>query len=322
LSPEVRRSIDQIQANLNRQFAAFKREIDSWLPLARKTSAESNPIRGKSAPATKPGTQVRAGQQGKGQGGGGSASPNTPNAAQQRTARFKTLAAKVLGVMGEHMADYHCQDAKGWGSKMRHDENGINPAKLNDGGHLIPLWPCIPRGRGIDAVWKSGGAKPYAIIEAKASFDPTKSLRALLGQAGDKTESGGPASSASGGRAGRAGKKGGTSSASSVRQTNGKVTQMSHGWIELRLQRAVGSKALDWPRLRDGGRGVYTRHVLFFSIPQAAAHAEALIKLTAQQPIAHSFHATHQTTREWGDNQISQVVNDRADIAASQRRAR
>jgi hypothetical protein len=148
------------------------------------------------------------------------------------------------------MADYHCQAIKGWGSKMRHDENGINPAKLNDGGHLIPLWPCIPRGRGIDAVWKSGGAKPYAIIEAKASFDPTKSLRALLGQAGDKTESGGPASAASGGRAGRAGKKGGTSSASSVRQTNGKVTQMSHGWIERRLPAALIRAPAELQRIR------------------------------------------------------------------------
>jgi hypothetical protein len=53
----------------------------------------------------------------------------------------------------------------------------------------VQLWPTLVRGRGIDAVWKTtGAAKPYAIIEAKASYDPTKSLKALLGEAGDKTE--------------------------------------------------------------------------------------------------------------------------------------
>ena len=185
LSPEVRRSVDNIQANLGRQFDAFKREVDGWLARGRKTSAAPGPA-GRARPGTppaKPGTQARAGSQGRG-AHSNSASPNTPNAASQRTARFKTLSNKVLGVMGEHMADYHCQDIKGWGRKMRHDQNGINSAKLNDGGHLIPLWPPIPRGRGIDAVWKSNGPKPYAVIEAKASYNPAKSLAALLGEAG------------------------------------------------------------------------------------------------------------------------------------------
>lgn len=323
LSPEVRRSIDQIQRNLNRQFAAFKREVDSWLPQARKTSAEPSPVRGRAAPATKPGTQVQAGTQGRRQDGGSSASPNTPNAAQQRTARWKSLSAKVLGVLGEHMADYHCQDIKGWGAKMHHDANGVNTAKLNDGGHLVQLWPCIPRGRGIDAVWRSGGAKPYAIIEAKASFDPTKGLRALLGEAGDKNEAGGSNRGGGSGRGGGAGRRGGgNGGAASVRQTNGKVTQMSHDWIERRLPAALVRAPADLARLRRLRTAGYTRHVLFFSIPQAVGHAEALIKLTAQQPVSHAFHAAHQATREWGDNQLSQVVNDRAGITPAARRAR
>lgn len=36
-------------------------------------------------------------------------------------------------------------------------------------------------------MWKTaGGAKPDAVIEAKTSYDPTKGLKALLGEAGDK----------------------------------------------------------------------------------------------------------------------------------------
>jgi hypothetical protein len=321
LGPEVRRGIDNIQANLNRQFDAFKREVDGWLAKGRKTSTDGQPgTPHPGTPPAKPNTTARAGTNNR-PSQGNSASTNTPNAATQRTARFKTLAQKVLGVMGEHMADYHCQDVKGWGanSKMQHDQNGINRAKLNDGGHLIPLWPCIPRGRGIDAVWKSGGRKPYAIIEAKASYDPTKSLKALLGEAGDKTERGGAASGSGSGRGGGAGRRGGSAGPTTIRQTNGKVTQMGHGWVGARLQRAVGATSADWPVLRDGGKAVYSRHVLFFSIPQAVAHAEALILHTAGRTVQHSFHAAHATTREWTDSDIDKVVDNRAGIKDSAR---
>ena len=317
LSPEVRRSIDNIQANLNRQFDAFKREVDGWLAKGRKTSADGTPGAPRTGtPSAKPNTTSRAGTNNR-PSQGNSASTNTPNAATQRTARFKSLTNKVLGVMGEHMADYHCQDVKGWGAgtKMRHDQNGVNRAKLNDGGHLIPLWPCIPRGRGIDAVWKSNGRKPYAVVEAKASYDPTKSLRALLGEAGDKTERGGTASGSRAGRGGGAGRRGGSSGPTSIRQTNGMVTQMSIAWINRRLVKAAGIAAT---AVKTAG---YSRHVLFFSIPQAVAHAEALILLASGRHVEHAFHAAHQVTREWGDNAISQAANERASVDEAMRRA-
>jgi hypothetical protein len=96
------------------------------------------------------------------------------------------------------------------------------------------------------------------------------------------------------------------------------VTQMSKAWIESRLLKAVKSKALAETIASKG----YSRHVLFFAAPQAVSHAEAVIRLTMQQTVPHSFHAAHDCTREWTDNQISQVVNDRAGIAAAQRRSR
>lgn len=327
LSPEVRRSIDNIQANLGRQFDAFKRQVDSWLHRGRRTSAAPSPSPSSRArpgtPPVKPGTKARAGSSNR-SGHGNSASPNTPNAASQRTARFKTLANKVLGVMGEHMADYHCQDIKGWGAKMRHDQYGVNNAKLNDGGHLVQLWPPIPRGRGLDAVWKRSGAKPYAVIEAKASYNPLKGLAALLGDAGDKTERGSGAGTPGSGRGGGAGGRGRGSSGGVTRQTNGKVTQMSFGWIDLRLLKAVGAGSVHLIELRKEVRGQknYSRHVLFFSIPHAVAHAEALILHTAGKHVEPTSHAAHQVTREWGDSQIAQVVNDRAAIPEAQRRSR
>jgi hypothetical protein len=323
LNAEARRSIDTIQANLNWQFDAFKREVDGWLARGRRTSAGGVPS-ARQAPGTppaKPQSPSSAGNQNR-TGHGDPVSTNTPNAASQRTARFKSLTQKVLGVLGEHMADFHCQDAKGWGAntKARHDQGAVNAAKLNDSGRMVQLWPCIPRGRGIDAVWRSNGAKPYAIIEAKASYDPTKSLQALLGEAGDKTEAASSAG-ASPGRGGGAGRRGGNASPAApvVRQTNGKATQMGHAWIQKRLLSVSLTNPVDKARLLREKQLAYTRHVVFFSIPQAVSHAEALIKLTAQQQVPDEFHGAHQATREWTDSAIDKVVDNRAGLVGEGR---
>lgn len=185
---------------------------------------------------------------------------------------------------------------------------------------MVQLWPVQVRGRGIDAVWKSSGAKPYAIIEAKASCDPTKSIRALLGEAGDKTGSANGNTKSYGGKRGRSGPKGSAADPNSIRQTNGKVTQMGHGWIQKRLQtiRLIDGKAKG-DLLRDK-QAAYSRHVLFFSLPQAVAHAEALIQHVAGRPVQQDSHAAHQTTREWGDNDIDKAVDNRAGLYDEGRR--
>lgn len=315
LGPESSKRLDSIQRNLGQQFDAFKREIDGWLTKGRRTSANGGTSTKATAgaPAVKPNTQAKSGAQAKTKQGDG-ASSNTPNAATQRTARFKSLTQKVLGVLGEHMADYHCQDVKGWGRKARHDSGEKNSAKLNDSGHMVQLWPCVPRGRGIDAVWSTpGGKKPYAVIEAKASYDPTKSLGALLGEAGDKAGSDG----SSGGTLRRRSGAGGTSSqgASAIRQTNGKVTQMGKSWVNTRLLKATGTKRI----ASDISTNGYSRYVLFFSIPHAAAHAEALILCASGHVSKHESHAAHHLTREWGDADIDKVVDNRAGMKGEAR---
>ena len=246
LSPEVRQSVDTIQRNLGKQFDAFKKEVDDWLAKGRKTSAQTPPTAKQASqaprrPSPKPAPKPEAAPR-------GSTATQPPaytaNGASKRTERFKGLSNKVLGILGEHMADYHCQEVKGWGNKALHDKGQKNPAKLNDASHLVQLWPIQIRGRGIDAVWKSKGAKPYAVIEAKASYDPTKKLRTLLGEAGDKTERDGNNSGAGANRGGGAGRRGGGNTGpTATRQTNGKVTQMSHGWIEKRLKTMTLSDA-------------------------------------------------------------------------------
>ena len=177
----------------------------------------------------------------------------------------------------------------------------------------MQLWPPLPRGRGIDAVWRADGPKPYAIIEAKASYNPAKTLRSLLGEAGDKNERGEGRKKSFGGR-GKAGAKGKAGGSDSIRQTNGKVTQMSHGWVEFRLAGALKAAPNDLAVFRRKKRGAYTRHVLFFSIPHAVAHAEALIMHTAANVVEPGMHGTHQLSREWRDSDIEKVVDNRAGL--------
>ncbi|PLK50140.1 hypothetical protein [Uliginosibacterium sp. TH139] len=234
-------------------------------------------------------------------------------ATQARRNRFADLANKYVGVQGEHMSDYYCQNTKGWGkSKAHHDKEQVNDAKLNDGGKLVQLWPSKTRGRGIDGAWRTGGSKPYAIIEAKYSLDPTKSLAALLGESWDKSEGGSGGNKGrqdpNAGGASRAGKRGAAKRADPIRQTNGKITQMSHGWVQgRRLEKAVGEDvAAD---IRKKG---YLRYVQFFSVPQTVAHSEALLKHITGDPVQPSFHAAHEITREWGDSEIDKVVDNRA----------
>lgn len=316
------RSIDTLRTQIGPRVTDLRKEVDGWLAKGRKTSADTAAATKPTArtPATKPETKAREGSQTKGEHAN-TATPSSTNPATQRSTRIKSLGNKLMGVLGEHMADYHCQEIKGWGERAAHDRGLTNPAKLNDRHRLVQLWPAIARGRGIDAVWKTEGSpKPYAIIEAKASCNPTKSLQALLGEAGDKTESGAAPTSPAGQRGGRSGRKGSGGSSKPTRQTNGKVTQMSHGWIQRRLPMALKDAPAAFADIRKKNSAAYQRHVLFFSIPQASAHAEAMIKLVAQRPVPADFHAAHELTREWGDAAIDKVVDNRAGFQAEARK--
>lgn len=115
-------------------------------------------------------------------------SGNRVNATQHTIDKIGDFTNKLKGILGEHMADYHCQQIKGWGKDTaKHDDaNAINSHKLNDGGKMVQLLEIKSRGRGIDGVWKTNSGKPYAIIEAKLSESPIKSLGELLNDAKDK----------------------------------------------------------------------------------------------------------------------------------------
>ncbi|MGV8916747.1 MAG: hypothetical protein ACOH2R_02925 [Pseudomonas sp.] len=316
LSEDMRWRIVAIRREFKGHLSRFEKEINDWLAHGRMTSAEApmRPHQKHGAPAHKPNSKFKEGKHAR-LDSSNDAYPNRANSATLRTARFKQVTQKLLGVLGEHMADYYCQDVKGWGEEQaRHDHSQKNLAKLNDGHQLVQLWPCIPRGRGIDAVWKTNSGKPYAIIEAKASFNPAKTLGQLLGEAGDKNANDAGESLSDSGKGGGLGRKK-AKAKQERRQRNGRVTQMSTAWIEKRLTNAVRSRTQGEIIINQG----YSRHVLLFSVPHAAAHAEALLTHSAGKWVDSSMHAEHQITNEWQDNQIQKVVNNRAGLNAQQR---
>lgn len=183
LSPEARKNVDQIRKNLGKQLQEFKKEVDGWLIKSRKTSADAN--KNSKNQTNKPNSPANGGQKANNTNQGKSNSTNNSSIGQTA---ITNLSNKFKGILGEHMADYYCQEIKGWGTST-HDKIGTkNSHKLNDNGEMVNLFSIKSRGRGIDGVWKKNNndAKPYAIIEAKCSQNPAASLRDLLGDANDK----------------------------------------------------------------------------------------------------------------------------------------
>lgn len=100
------------------------------------------------------------------------------------------LTNELVGISGEHIADYHCAKTFGWGGHWHEHDKGAegswtiqpdarNVGKLSHGGapkspHVLYKLTDGANGTGIDAVWRAEGhneGKPYAIVEAKASRD-------------------------------------------------------------------------------------------------------------------------------------------------------
>ncbi|BAK75939.1 hypothetical protein NH8B_1109 [Pseudogulbenkiania sp. NH8B] len=346
LDADTTRMLDRIRQNMQKQFDLFKKEVDGWIAKSRnnaaaapqrKTTLPANPEKPKAGISGREGTassKAKPDQAVKG------SSPGSKASKLDVADILKTMGNKAIGILGEHMADFVCQQR--WGGDARHDGAKLNPGKLNDTSELVQLWPSTftqaglaalrARGRGIDGVWRTGGqtGKPYAVVEAKASANPTRQLKDLLGDAADKEDSGGgkPGSGKKGGAKQSGSGSGGMKASSSARtsalslpekpqrQTDGRVTQMSKAWIKRRLIKAVGRKNLADDIADISG---YSRHVLFFSIPHATGHAMALSRwVTGHNPVSET-HKAHELTREWRDAEIDKVIDARAGLTRKQR---
>lgn len=108
---------------------------------------------------------------------------------QLATESIPDLTNELVGICGEHIADYICVEKFGCAGAWEKHDSGISggwlqgnpskdrPGKLSAGGspkvkHILYRLSDGPNGTGIDAVWRAtenNGEKPYAIVEAKAT---------------------------------------------------------------------------------------------------------------------------------------------------------
>ena len=236
---------------------------------------------------------------------------------------YKALNFAAKGLMGEHIADHYIVEHKGWGLQWsRHDMVGgvkgkqdgwqSAPKKLND--QEKPLFLCVPTSlvlnSGIDSAWLTGRAKPqqFAICEAKANFNPAASLHSLLREAQDK---GGAAGGKGGG--GLKGKKKPAASSATTPASKppkpGMVMQMSHDWIEQRIERSPEYQPYKIA-MKDAPNGRnYSRHVFLITPIQAAEHTVAIATIMEKglvnNPVGAQVyakdHAKHDIQKEFGE---------------------
>lgn len=250
---------------------------------------------------------------------------------------FDKVTRTIQGIVGEHIADYHCIEGKGWASGWSaHDKghegrwevsplgNLTTPGKLNDGTIPVQLTLQGPRGRGIDGLWrkKATGPQKYGVVEAKCYMNPVQSLGNMLDDVFDKDEYDtyraevkASKQSASDGTKKPGRKRAGASAtdtstaptASKPEKPTRNVMQMSHKWIAQRIDPISSDPALQRDILKFGAARLvnYSRHVILVSIPQVIGHFEAIEKAVASAKMVDpADHKTHTVTMEYGDAQI------------------
>nr|WP_312509350.1 hypothetical protein [Pseudomonas luteola] len=174
--------------NLPALVGLVEKRLLKWKRLQRNNSgAESSTSR----PATQPKPAARDAQVAK--EGRDSPAGTHSNGVDRSTIGTRSLADlsnDLLGVSGEHIADYICANELGWGRDWEgHDKgcdgvwlegtpSGSKLGKLSSGGspkakHILYKLTDPPNGTGIDAVWRAdpltNNGKRFAIVEAKAS---------------------------------------------------------------------------------------------------------------------------------------------------------
>ena len=229
-------------------------------------------------------------------------------------AAFRSVDNLAKGLAGQHIADYYCIEKKGWGLNWQshdYDSGGWQgePRKINAEQH--PVYLCLPSKTvltpGIDSAFVTARPVPheFAIVEAKARFNPLATAYEMLGEANAEDQPSGTKQS------GRKKKQGGAANSAPTSNGPAKVMQMSHMWIAKRL--GQGGLAGYKERILYGAADNinYTRHVMLVSPLQASEHITSLTKILQQGLVGNSKgaqalapeHATHDA-REFTDADI------------------
>lgn len=164
-----------------------ERRVMKWTKMQRNSSAMASGTSRKASTA-KPGDQK--GDSAHGTNDGDVTKQNSSNKQALGERAPAKITNEMLGVSGEHIADYICAYKFGWGADWDGHDQGADGkwlegtpsatkyGKLSDGGnpkkkHALYRLHDGANGTGIDAVWRAGplhnGGEKFAIVEAKAS---------------------------------------------------------------------------------------------------------------------------------------------------------
>lgn len=183
----VKSTMTMAMASLPMMVLVVEKRIKKWTKKQPNSSAHEST--GRRAGSAQPGTTKNAGSEGHARPATGSAGDAVRS--QAATVALTEITNEIVGISGEHIADYMCaySSAFGWGKDWSaHDAGGkgrwsegrpgkTKQGKLSAGGkpkepHVLYKLADGANGTGIDAVWRANqnnGGKPYAIVEAKAS---------------------------------------------------------------------------------------------------------------------------------------------------------
>lgn len=192
LSPESQSTIKQglhyVQAELPALIGIVERRLLRWKKLQPNSSARIATT-GKHQTEQPDKRHAETGRQGAERAAHGA--PGGVVNATLATEALDALQSKLIGVLGEHIADYHCLQHFGWGQPdwSGHD-HGVegrwlsgNPDDMREGklskgaaGQMHKLYKLdhSANPKGIDTVWRAmthNGGKPYAVVEAKSELE-------------------------------------------------------------------------------------------------------------------------------------------------------
>lgn len=179
-------TLNMAATNMPMLVGVVEKRLQKWKKMQRNSSAKS-PSRGKADenyPNAKSGDVAKQGTSGHADG-----HANTIDNSTLGTQALQQLTNELIGISGEHIADYICAYEFGWGKDWQDHDDGSNGqwsegtpsktklGKLSKGGspkapHVLYKLDDPANGTGLDAVWRADGhneSKKYAIVEAKAS---------------------------------------------------------------------------------------------------------------------------------------------------------
>jgi hypothetical protein len=248
--------LSMAQSSVPMVVGVVERKVVKWLKSSPKSTGKGTPAHSKKTekeeetkPINDPQTQHgndKVGQDGK------SRLAQVANGTENAAEIVVSHISQSQEGLGEHVADYYCLHSLAAKDHLQHhDTGGRSSVKRSDFGKLTQLVTGFKaRGGGIDAIWKTAGAKKYAITEYKTRETGlgAVAMRSLLVLESAQDADAKPAHRKKRSEYKQANKqaaKTGVPHDLSKPELKSTVPKMSHKWIEDRIEKVKGLDGTD-----------------------------------------------------------------------------